>query len=112
MMHMQAPGFMVCLKVAWPLDILFHPVDQLLQLVCPGSCLSNFILAVSQLLKGRKSRCLASHGPYRNRVLDFRLGMEIWGFWGGEGRGVGGGGVGALGFRLEMEPVSRGLGWA
>lgn len=40
---------MVCLEVAWLVDILLHAPDQLLYLLCLISCPSNFLLAVLQL---------------------------------------------------------------
>lgn len=30
LLQTRSPGFMVCFEIAWPLNILFHPVDQLL----------------------------------------------------------------------------------
>ena len=43
--HRAAPGVMVCLEVAWSLDVLFYPRNQFLQLLYPGGCLGSVQLA-------------------------------------------------------------------
>ena len=56
--------------------------------------MSDFLLAVLQLVKGRKSRCFAGHGACKLSAFELRLDIETSRF-----------GLEGLGFRLQMQPI-------